>query len=47
MKYAPIFVPALLILALIAVRVYRPPHVAEMGVDAKGMIACEASSSCR
>jgi hypothetical protein len=47
MKYVPIFVPVILILALIAVRLHRPPQAADAGVNVKGVNACEASSSCR
>jgi hypothetical protein len=42
MKYTPIFVPLLLILALIAVRLYRPPS--ELAVVApKALIVCDGT----
>lgn len=46
MKYTPIFVPLLLILALIAVRLYRPPP-SEIAVAApRAAIACDGAA-CR
>jgi hypothetical protein len=46
MKYTPIFVPLLLILALIAVRLYRPP-ASEVAVGApRAAIVCDGTA-CR
>jgi hypothetical protein len=47
MKYTPIFIPVLLILALIAVRLYRPSPISNVGAAPKAAITCEASSGCR
>jgi hypothetical protein len=43
MKYVPIWVPVILILGVVAVRLYRPPPVGA----ARAPIACEPSSTCR
>jgi hypothetical protein len=46
MKYTPLFVPLLLILALIAVRIYRPPP-SEVAVAApRAVIVCDGTA-CR
>jgi hypothetical protein len=46
MKYTPVFVPLFLVLALIAVRIYRPP-LSEIKAAAPGAaIACDGSA-CR
>jgi hypothetical protein len=47
MKYTPIFVPVILILGLIAVRLFRPPPVEHTGTAPMPAVACEAPASCR
>ncbi len=46
-KYTLIFVPVILILALIAVRLYRPPPATDAGAAPKAAITCEPSPGCR
>jgi hypothetical protein len=46
MKYTPIFVPLLLILALIAVRIYRPPPSEVSVAASKAAIVCDGTA-CR
>jgi hypothetical protein len=47
MKYVPIWVPVILILGLVAVRLYRPPPVGDAAGASRAQIACEPSSTCR
>jgi hypothetical protein len=47
MKYVPIWVPVILILGLVAVRLYRPPPVGGAAGASRAPIACEPSSTCR
>jgi hypothetical protein len=46
MKYVPIWVPVILILGVIAVRVYRPPVLASSNIPSLAG-ACSTSSDCR
>jgi hypothetical protein len=43
MKYTPIFVPLLLILALVAVRLYRPPPSEVAVATPKAAIVCDGT----
>jgi hypothetical protein len=47
MKYVPIWVPVILILGLVGVRLYRPPPVGDAAGPPTAPIICEASSNCR
>jgi hypothetical protein len=46
MKYTPIFVPLLLILALVAVRLYQPPPSEVAVATPKAAIVCDGNA-CR
>jgi len=43
MKYTPVFVPLFLVLALIAVRIYRPPLSEIKAAAPRAAIACDGS----
>jgi hypothetical protein len=46
MKYTPIFVPLLLILALVAMRIHRPPPSEVAVVAPRAAIVCDGTA-CR
>ena len=47
MKYVPIWVPAILILGLVGVRLYHPLPVGDVAGAPSAPVMCEASSNCR